>query len=211
MGFVHVFFRPPMAIVGDLNAEPAEAAMRFLNGDAVLEGVSTHGFTDAWLALHPEPQKPPPFAADADAEDDDDDEDEDGEDDEDDEDGYADHDARDSDNGHVGHDDGDRHDPHDEAGDDSASDPEAAPAAQGEPLLGPLWSAASTGMTFSTLDPDLKKRIDYVFLRPGTALTLQATVLVPELVRRDPAPASDHVGVMITVEDRRSLTGVDTP
>eukprot|EP00039_Didymoeca_costata_P030444 m.29604 g.29604 ORF g.29604 m.29604 type:complete len:573 (-) comp8118_c0_seq3:106-1824(-) len=42
-------------LMGDLNAEPQENAMRFLSGEIELEGAKTD-FIDAWLALHPEPE-----------------------------------------------------------------------------------------------------------------------------------------------------------
>ena len=41
-------------LMGDLNAEPQERAMRFLGGEEAIDGVKTD-FVDAWLALHPEP------------------------------------------------------------------------------------------------------------------------------------------------------------
>ena len=41
-------------LMGDLNAEPQERAMRFLGGEEAIDGVTTD-FVDAWLALHPEP------------------------------------------------------------------------------------------------------------------------------------------------------------
>lgn len=41
-------------LLGDLNAEPQERAMRYLAGEEDIEGEKA-GFTDAWLAVHPEP------------------------------------------------------------------------------------------------------------------------------------------------------------
>ena len=42
-------------LMGDMNAEPHEFAMRFLAGEVELEGRRTD-FVDAWRALHPEPE-----------------------------------------------------------------------------------------------------------------------------------------------------------
>eukprot|EP00041_Stephanoeca_diplocostata_P019059 m.404767 g.404767 ORF g.404767 m.404767 type:complete len:167 (+) comp21200_c0_seq11:338-838(+) len=40
-------------LLGDLNAEPQERAMKFFTGDADIEG-DTGAFVDAWTAVHPE-------------------------------------------------------------------------------------------------------------------------------------------------------------
>ena len=54
------------------------------------------------------------------------------------------------------------------------------------------------GLTFSTLEPQLAKRIDYAFLRlEGTPLRLQDVYLVPNATCTSPSPASDHLGLVV--------------
>jgi endonuclease/exonuclease/phosphatase family metal-dependent hydrolase len=42
-------------LLGDMNAEPQESAMKYLVGMEEIAGEVVEGFTDAWTAVHPEP------------------------------------------------------------------------------------------------------------------------------------------------------------
>lgn len=53
-------FKGPSLLMGDLNAEPHERAMKFLRGEEKINGTQTEGLHDGWLRFHTEPRPDAP-------------------------------------------------------------------------------------------------------------------------------------------------------
>ena len=112
----------PLVLTGDLNAEPQERAMRFLRGNATIDGVHVDGMYDAWLAQHTEPRP-----------------------------------AKEYKNENVTRDE---------------------------------------GLTFSTLNPQLGKRIDYALLSEDSDGWPRLCDIKTYPDHQKEAPASDHIGLV---------------